>query len=109
MSCHSLDIDAMVRLAIKKFPMIYDDLEKNNAKTKHWIWYVMPTSKAGNSQPDWPKIVIPCGREAEWVSHLETYCLKNDWVAILKRIAKLTSWPRIDKGRLNIFFKVAFR
>jgi len=95
-------LDQMVRLAASHFQEAVDDL-RDGQKDGHWIWYVMPTSKAGDSQPDNPKIVVMPNQEAEWLDRLEELSLLGDYITILKNISHLQRMPRADQGRIQYF------
>ena len=95
-------LDQMVRLAATHFQQVVDDL-KNGKKSKDWIWYVMPTSKAGKNQPDNPKIVVLPNQEAEWLDRSGDLWLLSDYIRILKRISHLHRMPKEDQGRMGHF------
>ncbi len=63
----------------------------------------MPTSKAGASQPDNPKVVVLQGQEGEWLDRLEELGLLDDYATILKNISHLERMPRADHGRMQFF------
>ena len=99
-------LDQMVRLAASHFQEVVDDLrdgKKSDGEDGHWIWYVMPTSKAGDSQRDNPKIVVLPNQEAEWLDRLEELGLLGDYITILKNISHLRRMPRADQGRIQYF------
>ena len=63
---------AIVQTAAGHFPSILASLNKYNEKRGHWIWYVMPTTKPGNSQPSSEQaIYVPRGQEQLWMDLLK--------------------------------------
>lgn len=110
----SLEAQALLLKQKSNFPHIINELKTHKKKVSHWIWWVFPSEKAGDSEPS-PKTKIELGDAS--------YFLKNApidaWVEILEEMYELLKthpkgpWkengnipndaivPSIDHGRIQ--------
>lgn len=94
----------------KNFPRIMRELQNNNKKVSHWIWWVFPTERIGASEPP-PKSNVPVDK----VDFVLSNANMAMWSQILETIAQLLESnrmpnpkkpnsaiiPQVDHGRIR--------
>jgi uncharacterized protein (DUF1810 family) len=84
---------------------ILEDLRQNGRKTQHWIWWVFPTDKPGQSEP-MPETFVLRSQRQRFVQLSEN----TNWRPCLELLATLIGekglnrvLPGIDHGRVYFF------
>ena len=96
--------DSILRkLGYSGFDSILRELGYSGIKTSHWIWYVFPTTRKGQSE-DYPKSNIRKERHYDYINNLAKNepDLLRKWTTIFKKLKIL---PKIDYGRVKKFYQ----
>jgi Protein of unknown function (DUF1810) len=73
------------------FPNILKELQDNKKKTSHWIWWVFPSEKPGDSEPGQKTSV-----NLNNVDYLLTHANMNGWSQILEEIFNLLKTQAVE-------------
>lgn len=110
----SLEAQALLAKQHANFPRIIEELKTQKKKVSHWIWWVFPSEKAGDSEPS-PKTKI----ELSDADYFLKYAEVDAWAEILEAMYELLKthskgpWkersnipndaiiPAIDHGRIK--------
>lgn len=91
-----------------EFPKILKELQDNKKKVSHWIWWVFPTEKPGDSEPG-PKTYVNLSN----VEYIVSNANMDAWAQILEEINKVLKVsipagtpspdiiPKIDHSRIH--------
>jgi len=103
------DIHALKNLVQKQYQLlkqIFKELQQYGRKEGHWIWYVFPTDKAGESDPAQthvtqstaPQLCVNGSTAVAWQMVLEKICdlIEENGTKVL---------PRIDHSRVHWFLQ----
>lgn len=92
----------LARVQTRHFALILNELETLGRKETHWIWWVFPNARMGQS--DMYATFIRDGNETMRLMRLLSSRVKKQWLKILKHLYKrvvITSIPSADLGRIE--------
>jgi hypothetical protein len=98
----------VARRAADNFPRIRAEMESDAGKRSHWAWYLMPTTRAGNSQPKGAvQVMVPKGQERQYIAALQELGQYEEWVRLLQLTAnkRFRGFNALDKGRARFFYE----
>ena len=110
MSSKITPLQALLIRQQSKSPKIIQELNYNQKKISHWIWWVFPTTRKGTSEPKL-KNTKTCIEDYQINELLEKTNI-DDWIIILKLISQFIYdkkslkkiIPEEDHGRMEAFY-----